>query len=96
MTPVPPMAHSLSDGEIDGHPCGTRLLSFRGPGAGKPMFGALSSRCEVGVGVLALPEELAALLGPDTPARLKSVLLLWRYPPASRQFDRQRICIWRR
>src|SRR5216684_7321041 len=42
MTPVPPMVHSLYDGEIDGHPCGRRLLSFRGPDAGKQMFGALS------------------------------------------------------
>ena len=57
MTPVPPMAHSLSDGEINGHPCGTRLLSFRSPGAGKPMFGALSSRCEVGDGVLLCPRN---------------------------------------
>ena len=38
------------------------------------MFGALSSGC-VGDGLL-LPEELAALLGPDPPARLKSVFLL--------------------
>ena len=32
-----------------------------------------------------MPEELAALFGPDTPALLKSVLLLWRHGPASRE-----------
>src|SRR5713226_1830822 len=57
MTLVPPMAHSLSEGEIDGHPCGRRLLSFRGPSAGEPMFGALSSGCEVGDGVLLCPRD---------------------------------------
>ena len=51
MTPVPPMVHSLSDGEIDGHPCGRRLSSFRGPGAGKRMFGTLSFGNPVGVGI---------------------------------------------
>src|SRR5258708_2515399 len=44
---------------------------------------------------LALSEELPALLRPDAPTRLKSVRLLWRHPPASRQFVRQRICICR-
>jgi hypothetical protein len=40
-----------------------------------------------------LSEELAALLGPDMPARLKSVLLLWRHGPASRELRSQRILI---
>lgn len=40
-----------------------------------------------------MSEELPALFGPDTPARLKSVLLLWRHGAASREFDSQRIWI---
>src|SRR5260370_40525337 len=57
MTPVPPMVHSLSDGEIDGHPCGGRLLSFRGPSAGTPMFGAPSLVRVDGVGGLLCPRN---------------------------------------
>ena len=57
MTLVPPMAHSLSEGEIDGRPCGSRLLSFRGACAGTPMFGALSSGREVGDGVFFCPRN---------------------------------------
>jgi hypothetical protein len=40
-----------------------------------------------------LSEELATLLRPDTPTRLKSVLLLWRHGPASRELGNQRIWI---
>jgi hypothetical protein len=36
---------------------------------------------------------MAALLGPDTPALLKSVLLLWRHGPTSRELGSQRIWI---
>ena len=77
-------------------PCGTRLLSFRGPGAGKPLFGACA---DVTLEMeLALPEELAALLGPGLPARLQSVLLLVALrcgiapvrPPADRHRRRRR------
>ena len=57
------------------------------------MFGALSFGREVGDRSLALSEELAALLGPDTPALLKSVLLLWRHGPASRELGSQRVYI---
>ena len=57
------------------------------------MFGAFVVRaCSWSWG-LALSEELAALLGPDTPALLKSVLLLWRHGPASRELGSQRVCI---
>ena len=43
-----------------------------------------------------MPEELAALLRPDTPACRKSILLLWRHRPASRELGRQRICLLER
>src|SRR5260221_13171554 len=57
MTPVPPMAHSLSDGEIDGHPCCRRLSSFRGTDAGDRLLGALSFGNPVGVGVFFCPRN---------------------------------------
>jgi hypothetical protein len=38
-----------------------------------------------------LSEELPALLGPDAPALLKSVRLLWRHGPASRELGSQRV-----
>ena len=38
-----------------------------------------------------MSEELPALLGPDTPALLKSVLLLWRHGPASHELGSQRV-----